>query len=201
MSLRLRHLPNIISSLRIVLVAPIAWSLLQHRLALTLAMVGVAAASDAADGFLAKRFHWQSAAGAVLDPIADKLLLATLFVVLALLRLIPAWLMVAVVARDVIIVAGAIGYRLLIGPVQARPSLVSKFNTFCEAAFVLSVIAHEQFELPPQWTVTVLGALTFLTVTISGIDYVLRYGRSAWSRSDAAAAGAGRAPAGPGEAP
>ena len=85
MSLRLRHLPNIISSLRIVLVIPIAWSLLQHRLGLTLAMFGVAALSDAADGFLAKRFGWQSAAGAVLDPIADKLLLATMFVVLALL--------------------------------------------------------------------------------------------------------------------
>lgn len=190
MSLRLRHLPNIISSLRIVLVIPIAWSLLQHRLGLTLAMVGVAALSDAADGFLAKRFHWQSAAGAVLDPIADKLLLATIFVVLALLALIPAWLMVVVVARDVVIVLGAIGYRLLIGPVQARPSFVSKLNTFCEAAFILSVIAHEQFAVPPDWAVLALGALTFLTVTISGIDYVLRYGRSAWERSGSAGSGA-----------
>ena len=66
----------------------------------------------------------------------------------------PAWLTVVVVARDVVIVLGAIAYRLLIGPVQARPSLVSKLNTLCQAAFILSVIAAEQFAVPPDWAVS-----------------------------------------------
>jgi len=170
------------------LVIPISWALLHHQFVSTLVLIGVAAASDAADGYIAKRFGWQSALGAVLDPVADKLLLATVFVVLAILRLIPVWLMAAAVVRDVIIVAGAIAYRICIGPVEARPSLVSKLNTLCQAVFILSVIGHEQFAVPPVRVVLMLGALTFLTVVISGLDYVLRYGRRAWeaAKSDRA---------------
>ena len=162
-----------------MLVIPIAWALLHRQLPTTLVLVAAAAASDAADGFLAKRFGWQSALGALLDPIADKLLLATIFVVLAILGLIPVWLMTAAVARDVIIVLGALAYRTCIGPLESRPSAVSKLNTLCHAAFILAVLGHEQFAMPPRWMVVMLGALTFLTVVISGIDYVLRYGRRA----------------------
>ena len=79
----------------------------------TIVLFGVAAVSDAADGFLAKRFGWQTALGAVLDPAADKLLLATVFVTLAVLRLIPLWLMAAALARDIIIVLGAVPTALL----------------------------------------------------------------------------------------
>ncbi len=142
-------------------------------------LFGVAAVSDAADGFLAKRFAWQSSLGAVLDPAADKLLLATVFVVLAVLRLVPLWLMAAAVARDLIIVAGAIAYRVCFGPIEARPSVISKLNTLCQALFISTVIFREEFQVPAAWTITALGALTFVTIAISGIDYVLRYGRAA----------------------
>ena len=90
----LRQIPNIITSIRILLVVPTAVALANHRLGVTIALFGVAALSDAADGFLAKRFGWQSELGAVLDPIADKLLMATVFVILAYLKLVPLWLMV-----------------------------------------------------------------------------------------------------------
>ena len=168
-----------------MLVIPIALALLHHQFATTLGLFCVAAASDAADGFLAKRFGWQTGVGAVLDPAADKLLLATVFVVLAVLRLVPLWLMAAAVARDIIIVAGAIAYRVCIGPVEARPSFVSKLNTLCQASFVFAVIGREQFLAPAAWVVVLLGALTFATVVISGIDYVLRYGRGAWEEAKA----------------
>ncbi|HXP64198.1 MAG TPA: CDP-alcohol phosphatidyltransferase family protein, partial [Steroidobacteraceae bacterium] len=118
----MRHIPNIISVIRILLVLPIAIALFQGRLALAVALFALAAVSDAADGYLAKRCGWQSELGAILDPIADKLLLATIFITLGLLKLVPLWLMVAAVARDVIIVAGAVAYRLVIGPLTARPS-------------------------------------------------------------------------------
>ncbi len=179
----LRHLPNVISAIRILLVVPIAAALANHQLATTIVLFGVAALSDAADGFLAKRFGWQSELGAVLDPAADKLLLATVFITLAYLRLVPLWLMAAAVARDVIIVGGALLYKSLIGPLNIRPSIVSKFNTLCQAAFIMAVVGREEFSLPPAWVVTALGAMVFATVAVSGIDYVLIYGRRALSLS------------------
>jgi cardiolipin synthase len=179
-SVSLRQIPNVISSIRIALVAPIAVALAQHHLVTSIALFAVAGVSDAADGFLAKRFGWQTELGAVLDPAADKLLLATVFVVLAYLRLVPLWLMAAAVARDAIIVLGALLYRVRVGPLDVRPSKLSKFNTLCQAAFILAVVCRAEFSAPPAWTVVVLGALVFVTVTVSGIDYVLIYGRRAF---------------------
>jgi cardiolipin synthase (CMP-forming) len=190
----LRQVPNFISSIRVLLVIPIAVALLHHDFATTLGLFGVAALSDAADGFLAKRFGWQTDVGAVLDPAADKLLLATVFVLLAILRLVPLWLMAAVVARDLIIVSGAVAYRMCFGPIEARPSLVSKLNTLSQVVLILAIVVREQLATPTAaapgpgalthawpaaWIVTLLGALTLVTVVVSGIDYVLRYGRRA----------------------
>jgi cardiolipin synthase len=187
-----RQIPNVISSIRILLVPPIAVALADHQLNFTIALFGVAALSDAADGFLAKRYGWQSELGAVLDPAADKLLLATVFITLAYLKLVPLWLMAAAVARDVIIVLGALLYWYWFGPLNVRPSLLSKFNTLCQAAFIMAVVGREQFSFPSAWVVVVLGALVFVTVVVSGIDYVLIYTRRALSlASPRAAARAG----------
>jgi cardiolipin synthase len=176
-----RHIPNIISAIRILLVAPIAVALADRQLVTTILLFGVAALSDAADGFLAKRFGWQSELGAVLDPAADKLLLVTVFITLAYMKLVPPWLMAVAVTRDVVIVLGALLYRYWFGPLSARPSVVSKFNTLCQAAFILAVVGRAEFSVPPAWVVLVLGALVFVTVVISGIDYILIYGRRALS--------------------
>jgi len=175
----LRHIPNVISAIRILLVAPIAVTLAHHQLAATIVLFGIAAVSDAADGFLAKRYRWQSELGAVLDPAADKLLLVTVFITLAYLKLVPLWLMAAAVARDSVIVTGALLYRYWIGPLTVRPSIVSKFNTLCQAAFILAVVGREEFAVPSAWVVMLLGALVFVTVMVSGIDYILIYGRRA----------------------
>jgi cardiolipin synthase (CMP-forming) len=175
-----RHIPNIISAIRILLVAPTAVALAHHQLAATIALFGAAAVSDAADGYLAKRYGWQSELGAVLDPAADKLLMATVFITLAYMKLVPLWLMASAVARDAIIVLGALLYRVWVGPLNVRPSIVSKFNTLCQAAFILAVVGREEFSFPPAWVVSVVGALVFVTVVISGIDYVLIYGRRAF---------------------
>lgn len=175
----LRQLPNLISSIRILLIAPIALALAHHRLVATLWLFGAAAVSDVVDGFLAKRFQWQTELGGILDPVADKLLLASVFVMLALLWNVPIWLAVIVIARDCIIVLGAIGYRILFGPVKARPSLISKLNTLCQVTFIVGTIAGQQFSWPPAWAVMSLGALVLVTVVVSGIDYVAVYGRQA----------------------
>ena len=111
------------------------------------------------------------------------MLFRSVFITLAYLRLVPLWLMAAAVARDVIIVGGALLYKSLIGPLNVRPSIVSKFNTLCQAAFIMAVVGREEFSLPPAWVVTALGAMVFATVAVSGIDYVLIYGRRALSLS------------------
>lgn len=175
----LRQIPNVISTIRILLVAPVAMALVRHQLGVATTLFGIAALSDAADGFLAKRYGWRSELGSVLDPAADKLLLATVLVTLAYLKLVPLWLMAAAVARDVIIVLGALIYRYWFGPLSIRPSIVSKLNTLCQAVFIMAVVGRAQFSVLPAPLVMVLGALVFVTVAVSGIDYVLIYGRRA----------------------
>lgn len=190
MGLRLRHIPNVISTLRILLIVPLVWVLGHHWYTATLWVFGIAAASDGIDGFLARRFGWQSELGGMLDPLADKLMLATVFVELALLGRVPVWLTAMVLARDAVIMTGAASYRMLLGPVKARPSIVSKFNTLCQISYVLFSIGAELLvgTVPSSraWAIaTALGALVFVTVIISGIDYVLVYGRMAWDESRA----------------
>jgi cardiolipin synthase len=174
-----RHIPNLISLVRILLVIPVAWALATGRYGLSFILFAAAALSDAADGFLARHFAWQSELGGILDPIADKLLLATLFLTLAYVGLVPAWLTATVVARDMIIVGGAIAYRWHVGVLTAHPSVISKVNTLCQAAFVLSAVGNAEFGTPSQALKTWLGALVFATTAVSGIDYVLVYGRRA----------------------
>jgi cardiolipin synthase (CMP-forming) len=189
----LRHIPNVISSLRILLVAPVAISLVHHRPLVTLTLFAVAAVTDAIDGFLAKRFGWQSALGGVLDPAADKLLLVTMLITLSYMKLVPLWLTQTAVLRDMVIVGGALAYLFWIGPVAARPTIISKLNTLCQATFILAVVSREAFSMPTAWVIVTLGALVFVTVTISGIDYVLVYGRQAWRAGAARGGDASRA--------
>src|ERR1700722_1791781 len=166
-----RHIPNLISSIRILLVAPIAVALAHHRLETTIVLFGAAALSDLADGFLAKRYGWQSELGAVLDPAADKLLLVTVFITLAYLKLVPLWLMAVAVVRDAIIVIGALLYRYCIGPLVARPSIVSKLNTLCQAAFIMAVVGREQFAMPPAWRERGRGARGLATGAVGRVAY------------------------------
>ncbi len=77
------------------------------------------------------------------------------------MKLVPLWLMAAAVARDGVIVLGALFYRYWFGPLTVRPSIVSKFNTLCQAAFILAVVGREKFSVPPAWVVQVLGALVY----------------------------------------
>ena len=157
---------------------PIAWELGHLHMMATLWLFAAAAVSDVVDGFLAKHFGWQTELGGILDPVADKLMLATTFVVLAYLELLPVWLTAVVIARDIIIVTGAVSYRVLLGPVAARPSLVSKLNSLCQVLLILWVLGAREFSWSPLGVV-VMGALVLVTTVVSGMDYVLVYGRRA----------------------
>ncbi|MGD1976783.1 MAG: CDP-alcohol phosphatidyltransferase family protein, partial [Gammaproteobacteria bacterium] len=105
--MRPRDIPNALCVLRMLLVAPVVWLLLAGEYAWVLVVFFLAGFTDGLDGFLAKRFDWRSRLGGILDPLADKLLLVTSFLTLGYIGLAPVWLLIMVVARDVIIVSGA----------------------------------------------------------------------------------------------
>ena len=177
--LQLSDIPNAICVLRILLVVPTVWALLAGRFDLALLLVFVAGFSDALDGFLAKTFDWRSRLGGILDPLADKLLLVSLFVALALRGLIPPWLAAVVVGRDVVIVMGGVAYNFMIGPVQPAPSRVSKLNTLAQLVCIVSVIARAALQWPAAAAITDAGAAVLVTSVVSGLDYVIRWGGKA----------------------
>lgn len=177
----LRWLPNALSLLRIALIPPILISVATERFALALALFVFAAFSDGLDGWLAKRFDWHTRLGALLDPIADKLLVAGMFVMLAAGGFIPLWLAAIVIARDVVIIGGATAYNFLVRPVQGEPTRISKLNTALELLLVVFVLSRAAFAWPPEISVIVVGAGVLVTVVISGIDYVWSWSRRARS--------------------
>lgn len=175
----LRHIPNIISVLRILLVVPVVLLLLQRDYASALLLFAVAGVSDALDGFLAKHYGWQSRLGSILDPLADKLLLVCSFLSLGWLGLIPVWLVAAVMARDLIIVLGAGAFHLLYGRFEMQPTRVSKVNTVVQIVLVLAVVFfHGEFAFTP-WIIEVLVDITLATTLLSGGNYVWIWGRRA----------------------
>lgn len=174
-----RWLPNAISVFRIVLVLPVVLYIVQGRFELSLALFFLAGFSDGLDGFLAKRFNWHSRLGALLDPIADKMLVGGTFIALVYAGLIPLWLAALVILRDVVIVGGATIYNFLIHPVEGVPTRISKLNTGLQLVFVVFVLARAGFEWPDRITITIIGASVVVTVVISGIDYVWSWARRA----------------------
>ena len=99
-------LPNYLSMLRIVLVLPITWLLWQHQVMSAFWLMLVAGFSDALDGFLARRYGWQTELGTLLDPLADKFLIAAMYLVFTLQGLIPLWLVALILTRDILILLG-----------------------------------------------------------------------------------------------
>lgn len=177
--MRLQFIPNLICIGRIILVGPIIFALFSGRFDAAVVMFVIAGLSDGLDGFLARRFDWRSRLGSVLDPLADKLLMISVFLTLTLAGLIPAWLAVAVVARDLVILAGSLAYNFLIGPLQGEPSRVSKINTFLQLLYVFAVMLSAAGLAIPQPPVQALAVAILVTVIISGVDYTWSWGHRA----------------------
>jgi cardiolipin synthase (CMP-forming) len=178
----MRHLPNIICLIRIVLIVPLILAMLDGRQALILVLFCVAAASDALDGFLAKRFGWTSELGRFLDPAADKLLLMSVFITAAWLDIAPWWVAAVAIARDVTIGVGALIFRLWFGPLHGHPTAISKTNTAMQMTYLLAVILASVSDFPSRGVLNALAVVVVLTTVISGIDYVGRFMQRAFTR-------------------
>ena len=177
----MRHLPNLICLLRLLLIWPILATLQSGKYLTALALFIAAAVSDGLDGYLAKRFHWTSNLGKVLDPAADKLLLMCVFIEGAWLGLMPWWLTAAVVARDVMIGLGAVIYRLWFGPLHGRPTLISKVNTGAQLVYVMLVMLRAAAGTPPRGLLDAAALLVLATTVLSGMHYLLTFTRRAWT--------------------
>lgn len=161
------NLPNAITVGRIFLVPLVVWLIIVGRMQAAFVVFVVAGVSDALDGYLAKRFGWQSELGAYLDPLADKALLVSIYVALGYFAHMPAWIVIAVVSRDLLII-GAVLLSVMLGrPVEVHPLPISKANTVGQIVLAALVLGNLGFGLALAGVIElvswVVGALTVLS--------------------------------------
>lgn len=178
----MRHIPNIISVIRILLVIPTALALWQHHYPQALVLMTLAGVSDAVDGALARRFNWTSELGKALDPIADKLLVGVIIIVFALQGHLPLWVALIVLSRDVIILLGAAIYRRWFERVGFNPTFLSKANTAIQiSTLVLLLVALCGFDQISVWAAAIVDPHLFYVLAVlgvaSGVDYVVTWGQ------------------------
>lgn len=182
--LSLSHLPNIITVARILLVLPIAWLLWHTRYFDAFVLMLIAGISDALDGFLARRFGWMSKFGATLDPFADKVLVAAVFVVFTFQGHIPLWVAIIVLVRDFTIVAGAGVYKVLYEEVEISPTFVSKANTAMQIVMLLLImLGMLEVEVFSEISRQLVDPYCFYILAVlgvaSGLDYIFTWGSKA----------------------
>jgi cardiolipin synthase len=164
------NIPNTLTLARIILVPLVVWLIITHQNLAAFVLFLMAGLSDAADGYLAKRYGWRTELGAYLDPIADKALLVSIYVTLGFAGHLPAWLVIAVVSRDILIVGAVLLSWMLSRPMSLHPILVSKANTFSQIVLAGLVLAElglglglEEIVAVCEW---VTGALTIFSAAV-----------------------------------
>ncbi|HEU5359553.1 MAG TPA: CDP-alcohol phosphatidyltransferase family protein [Candidatus Deferrimicrobiaceae bacterium] len=178
---RLINIANGLTAARILLVPLFAYLLISGRFRLALLVFAVCGTSDLLDGLLARWLHQRTVVGFYLDPIADKLLMATSFVMLSIVNVIPVWLTILVISRDIFILVGSLLILLLLGSDQIAASGISKGNTVIQILTVIYFLAIRAFPRIWDWfaagieeraTETVI-ALCALSTAASGLHYLV----------------------------
>jgi cardiolipin synthase len=180
------NIPNLITLGRILLVPIVVWAIATPG-AMWIAFVLFLAAgvSDAVDGFLAKRFNMATELGAYLDPLADKALIVSIYLTLGINNLIPRWLVILVVSRDILIVGGILLSWLMGNPLKIKPLLVSKLNTVAQIVFACVVLGSLGFNIQMDMLTVILMGLVAALTLLSVAAYVAE-----WVRHMNTAAGA-----------
>lgn len=176
----LRHTPNILTLARVLLIIPFLVFLSQQNFAAAFYLFLVAGLSDALDGWLARHYHWQSAFGSVLDPLADKLLIASSVIALALTQVLPWWFVTLIFLRDLTISLGALAWNIFIKQhIEFNPTFLSKINTFLQLTLVTTCLFKLAFNTTIPHFISTLIVFTTFTTSASYIDYVWTWGRKA----------------------
>lgn len=176
----LRSLPNILTILRIILIIPFVIMIIDGRFKAGFYILLAAGFTDALDGYLARRYSWSSKIGGILDPVADKLLMISAYFVLSMSELLPWWISVLVICRDLMIVAGATTYYFWIEKISASPTLLSKLNTVLLVLLVLMALGNAIW---PMLSIETINMMIWSVATLSiltGIQYVWIWTRKAW---------------------
>ncbi|MBS0642938.1 MAG: CDP-alcohol phosphatidyltransferase family protein [Acetobacteraceae bacterium] len=168
--------PNIVTFARLCAVPLAFWLVVSHHMAAAFWLFLAAGASDALDGWLARRFGG-NAVGAVLDPVADKALLVTMYITLATVGVLPDWLTVLVVFRDVLIVGGIAVLTVMGSPVAIRPLYISKLNTAMQLLLVVVALLEAGLGIGLPGLTLSLVWIVALTTLASGAAYVLKAAR------------------------
>lgn len=174
--MRMNNLPNAITLSRIALVPVFILVLKDKDYLAALAVFFIAGLSDGLDGYIAKRFDLKSRLGAILDPLADKFLLVSAYVMLTIMSHIPFWLMLTVAFRDLLIIGGYLVYTSLMGSVQMRPSYLSKLNTFMQISLIVIILTQQSLFMLPSGIVDVLVYIVMVTTLASGLHYLWTWG-------------------------
>jgi len=173
-------IPNIISIFRIGIVPAVVVALIYEQYKLALLLFAVAGISDGLDGYIAKRFNFISRLGSILDPLADKLLLVSTYITLGWLGLLPLWLVMLVIGRDILILLGAFAYHRVFGFYEMAPSWISKTNTFFQIVLGLAVVLIASGVNFPDILLWILIYVVTATTIMSGIGYVWTWGSRAY---------------------
>lgn len=175
----LKYLPNALTTLRLLLALPLGVLILRQEYAPALWIGLLAGITDALDGFAARRLGAFSQLGAALDPIADKLLVMVSFVCFAEVGLVPWYLAAVVVGRDLLIVGGALFYRLLVGPIHFAASTLSKLNMMVQISFCVLLLSAQFLPAVGPITLQLASAVVVVIAIVSGLDYVVTWTRKA----------------------
>jgi cardiolipin synthase (CMP-forming) len=168
---------NAVTLARLMSVPLAIWLILGDHLAAAFWLFVAAGVSDAVDGYIAKNFNQRSRLGALLDPLADKVLLMSMFVTLGLSERLPSWLVILVVFRDVLIIGGFLLASAVGLGVMTKPLFVSKLNTALQIALVAVVLGRLGLGVEVYRTDTVLVWCVTLTTVASGAGYLVRWAR------------------------
>ena len=170
-------IPNLITLGRILLVPIVVWAIVSGAMWIAFVLFVVAGVSDAVDGYLATRFGMTTELGRYLDPLADKALIVSIYLALGINGLIPRWLVILVVSRDILIVGGIMLSWLIGNPLKIRPLLVSKLNTVAQILFACVVLGTLGFEIKADMlTLMLMIAVAALTL-LSVVAYVAEWMR------------------------
>jgi cardiolipin synthase len=169
----LLNLPNLITIARILLVPVMVWAIASNEMRIAFVLFLVAGSSDAVDGFLAKRFNMTSELGAYLDPLADKVMIMSIYVALGITDAIPRWLVILVVSRDLLIVGGLMLAWILGKPMKVKPLWVSKLNTVAQILYAGVVLAALGFRFDAG-AVQVLLVVSVALLTLLSVGFYLR---------------------------
>lgn len=168
-------IPNLITLGRIVLVPIVVWAISSGAMGLAFGLFLAAGASDAVDGFLAKRFHMTTVLGAYLDPLADKALLVSIYVTLGVNYDLPRWLVILVVSRDIMIVGGLLLAWVLGHPMKIKPLIVSKLNTAAQIVLASVVLGALGLGVAVPRLTLALTVLVATTTVLSIAAYLAQW--------------------------